>query len=159
MTPVRWMTPSDLFQATRTMDRLFDELLGPGGTSAPAREQGEATLPTYSLPVDVLETEDAYVLMAPVAGFAPEAVEVTFDQGVLVISAKAEPLQVQGTWLRQERPYGSWVRRLQLPEQVDSAEITASFEHGLLTVRVPKAAKPQPVRVPVSGAQQKALKS
>ena len=159
MTPVRWMTPGDLFQVTRTMDRLIDEFFGPGGTSAPDREQGEATLPTYTLPVDVLETEGAYLLMAPVPGFSPEAVEVTFDQGVLAISAKAEPMQVQGTWLRHERPYGSWVRRLQLPEQVEGEKITAAFEHGLLTVTVPKVAKPQPVRIPVAGGQQKVLKS
>lgn len=159
MTPVRWMAPNDLLSVTRTMDRLFDEFFGPGGTSAPAREQGEATLPTYTLPVDVLDTEDAYVLMAPVPGFAPEAVEVTFDQGVLVISAQAAPMQVQGKWLRQERPYGSWLRRLQLPERVESDRITAGFEHGLLTVTVPKATRPQPVRIPVGSGQKKALKS
>ena len=153
----RWMTPSDLYQVTRTMDRLFDEFIGYGGTSVPARDQGDAQLPTYTLPVDILETADAYLLTAPVAGFAPDAVEVTFDQGVLTLSAKAEPLQVQGTWLRQERPYGSWLRRLQLPDQVAGDKIAATVENGLLSVTVPKVPKPQPVRIPVgSSARPKA---
>ena len=147
MTTVRLWTPSDIFQATHAMDRLMDEFFGPGGASAPAG--GGDALPTYTLPVDILETAEAYVLTAPVAGFAPEQVEVTFAEGVLAISAKAEPLELQGTWLRQERPFGSWQRRLQLPQQVDAEKITAGFEHGLLTVTVPKAARPQPVRIAV----------
>ena len=149
MNTLRMWSPNDLFSVTRTMDRLFDEFLGSGGTSVPGG--GERELPTYSLPVDVLETKEAYVLTAPVPGFAPEQVEVTFDQGVLSISAKAEPLQVQGTWLRQERPYGSWLRRLQLPEQVQGDAIEAGFEHGLLTVTVPKVPAPAPVRIPIGG--------
>jgi HSP20 family protein len=139
------------------MDRLVDEFFGYGGTSTQSRSgDRERQLPTYTLPVDILETDDAYVLTAPVAGFEPEKVEVTYDQGMLTIAAKAEPLEVQGTWIRQERPYGSWVRRLQLPEQVSGDEISAGFEHGLLTVTVPKVAKPQPVRIPV-GARRKQL--
>lgn len=150
MTPVRWMTPSDLFQVTRTMDRLIDEFMGGGGSALPLRGE-DGGPPSHTLPVDILETEEAYLLTAPVPGFAPEAVEVTFDQGVLTITAQAEPRPVEGTWLRQERPHGSWTRRLQLPEQVDGAGIAADFDNGLLTVTVPKAARPQPVKIPVNG--------
>jgi len=156
----RWMAPGDLYQVTRTMDRIFDEFFGSGGTASPSDGQGTATLPTYTLPVDVFETDDSYVLTAPVAGFDPEQVEVTYDQGVLTIQVNAQPLQVQGKWLRQERPYGSWFRRLQLPEQVEGDKIAADFEHGLLTVTIPKMAQAQPVRIPVAGGKAKAaLKS
>lgn len=157
MTTLRMWNPNDLFQVTRTMDRLFDEFFGSGGTAAPGGEPGQ--LPTYALPVDVFETKDSYVLTAPVAGFTPDQVEVTFDQGVLTIHAKAQPLEVQGTWIRQERPYGSWIRRLQLPEQVQGDGIQAGFENGLLTVTVPKVPAPEPVRIQIGGTQQKALKS
>ena len=158
MTTLRMWNPSDIFQATRAMDRLFEEFLGNGGSVGPAAE-GERVLPTYTLPVDIVETKEAYVLTAPVAGFAPEAVEVTFDQGVLTITAQAEPTQVQGTWIRQERPFGSWFRRLQLPDQVEGDANRADVEHGLLTVTVPKTPTPEPVRIPVGGKQaQKTLK-
>ena len=158
MSTLRMWSPTDLFQVTRTMDRLFDEVFGAGGTVAPGGD-GERRLPTYTLPVDILETQEAYVLTAPVPGFAPEQVEVTFEQGVLSISAKAEPTQVQGTWIRQERPFGSWIRRLQLPELVQGDAIRADFEHGLLTVTVPKVPAPAPVRIPIGGAATKALKN
>ena len=154
----RWMTPGDLYSVTRTMDRIFDEVFGSGGSVGPAGDSESGSLPTYTLPVDVFETDTAYVLSAPVPGFDPEQVEVTYDQGVLTISAKAQPLQVQGKWLRQERPYGSWFRRLQLPEQVEGDRIAADFDRGLLTVTIPKLAKAQPVRIPVAGAK-KALKA
>lgn len=156
----RWMTPGDLYQATRTMDRIFDEFFGSGGSAGPASAEGPATLPTYTLPVDVFETDTSYVLTAPVPGFDPEQVELTYDQGVLTIQANAQPLQVQGRWVRQERPYGSWFRRLQLPEQVEGDKIAADFDRGLLTVTIPKMAQAQPVRIPVAGGKAKtALKA
>ena len=159
MSTVRWWTPTDLFQVTRNMDRLFDQFLGYGGTSAPAAENGGG-LPTYTLPVDILETPDAYVLTAPVAGFAPDQVEVTYEDGVLTIAAQAQPLEVQGTWLRQERPFGSWYRRLQLPQQVQAGKIGAAFDNGLLTVTVPKEQRPEPVKIKIGGGQkQPVLKS
>lgn len=155
----RWMTPGDLYQVTRTMDRIIDEFIGSGGTATPSSEPGKPELPTYTLPIDVFETDSGYVLTAPVPGFDPEQVEITYDQGVLTIQAKAEPLQVQGRWIRQERPYGSWYRRLQLPEQVEGDKIAADFDRGLLTVSVPKMAQAKPVRIPVAGGKKAALKS
>jgi HSP20 family protein len=148
---LRMWSPGDLSHVTLTMDRLFDEFFGSGGTVAPGG--GKRELPTYTLPVDVVETDAAYILTAPVPGFTPEQVDVTFDQGVLSISAKAEPLQVQGAWIRQERPYGSWLRRLQLPDQVQGDAIEAGCENGLLTVTVPKLPAPAPVRIPIGGKQ------
>lgn len=157
MTTVRWWRPNDIFEATQTMDRLIDEFFGPGGSNAPSGNSTDR-VPTYTLPVDVLETGDAYVLTASVPGFAPEQVDVTFGEGMLTIAAKADPATVQGTWLRQERPHGSWMRRLQLPQQVDAAGISAGFENGVLTVSVPKAAKPEPVRIAVGSGSGKAAK-
>ena len=50
------------------------------------------------------------------------------------------------------RPWGNWSRKLELPKEIDSANIAAKFENGVLTVRVPKAAKVEPVRIAISGA-------
>jgi HSP20 family protein len=152
------MTPSDLHSVTRTMDRILDEVLGNGGAIAPSSAGEAGSLPTFTLPVDVFETDAAYVLTAPVPGFDRDQVELTYDQGVLTITARAQPLQVQGKWLRQERPHGSWFRRLQLPEQVEGERIQADFDLGLLTVTIPKVAKAQPVRIPVAGGK-KSLKA
>lgn len=158
MTPIRWWNPAvEALQATRAMDRLFDQFFGYGGTATPEGSNG-GSVPTYFLPVDIMETDEAYVLTASVPGFAPEQVEVTFQEGMLTIAAQAEPQQVRGRWVRQERAWGSFVRRLELPVQVVSEGISASFENGVLTVSVPKLAKPEPVKIPV-GASRKQLES
>jgi HSP20 family protein len=155
MTPFRWWNPSgDLYAATRAMDRLFDEFFGPGGTSAPQQGLNGGEMPTYQLPVDILETEGSYVLTASVPGFDPSQVEVTFADGVLTILAKAQPEKVTGRWLRTERPHGSFLRKLELPQQVQGEKIAAGFENGLLTVTVPKQAKPEPIKIQVGGQKQ-----
>ena len=71
---------------------------------------------------------------------------------MLSIAAKAVPFETQGTFIRQERPWGNWSRKLELPKEIDPAKIAAQFENGVLTVRVPKAAKVQPVRIAIGGA-------
>ena len=157
MTSIRWWGPNaDLLGAARAMDRLFDQFVGP--SSGATQEDGT---PTYALPVDILETDDAYVLFASVPGVPSENVEVTFEEGMLSISAKAAPFETQGRWIRQERPWGNWTRRLELPKEVEAGSIAAQSENGVVLVRVPKAAKAQPVRIPVGGTkgeQKKQLK-
>jgi HSP20 family protein len=61
-------------------------------------------------------------------------------------------VQLEGTLIRQERPWGNWSRKLELPTEVDPANIAARFDNGVLSVRVPKAAKAKPVRIPIGAA-------
>jgi HSP20 family protein len=153
---ITWWSPSaDMRSAHRAMDRLFEQFFGEG---APAEGDG-ASPPTYYLPVDVFESDDAYTLVASVPGFKEDQVEITFEEGILSIKAKAEPHQAPGRWLRQERPYGSFVRRLEVPQQVETGKISADFDNGVLTVRIPKTAKPQPVKIPIGARQSAELTS
>ena len=146
-----WSSANDLMTASRVIDRMFDQFFGYG----PPSEQTEAGTPTYGLPVDVLEANDSFVLFASVAGFPKENVDVTFEDGVLSISVKGAPFDRQGKWLRQERPWGNWSRKLELPKDVQPDRIRADIENGMLTVVVPKAAAAQPVRIPVGGRSEK----
>lgn len=147
---IRWWDPmTDLAQTHRMMDRVFDQFFGNGGASGP---EGEAVTPTYYLPLDILETDDAYQLTAPVPGFTPDQVEVSFEDGVLSIQARTEPFVPTGRWIRRERAHGNFVRRLELPQQIQADGITANFDSGLLTVTVPKLAKPEPVKITVGSA-------
>jgi HSP20 family protein len=133
------------------MDRVFDQFFGPGSA---AGEHDRPGTPTYALPVDVLETDDSFVLYATVAGVPSENVDVTYEDGVLAISAQAAPFDRQGKLLRQERPWGNWSRKLELPREVQPDRIRADIEHGVLTVTVPKATTAQPVRIQVGGGKQ-----
>ena len=148
----RWWTPTnDLMTASRVIDRMFDQFFGYGTPS----DQNEEGTPTYGLPVDVLESNDAFVLYASVPGIPKDSVDVTFEDGILTITAKAAPFERQGKWLRQERPWGNWSRKLELPKEVQPDKIRADIENGMLMVIVPKATTAQPVRIPVGGRSAK----
>lgn len=146
---ITWWSPTaDMRSAHRAMDRLFEEFFG-----EQAPDGNGATPSTYYLPVDVFESDEAYTLVASVPGFKRDQVEITFEDGILSIKAKAEGYKAPGRWLRQERPYGSFVRRLEVPQQVETGKISADFEDGLLTVTIPKTAKPQPVKIPIGARE------
>jgi HSP20 family protein len=148
----RWWTPTnDLMTASRVIDRMFDQFFGYGTPS----DQNEEGTPTYGLPVDVLESNDAFVLYASVPGIPQDSVDVTFEDGILTITAKAAAFERQGKWLRQERPWGNWSRKLELPKEVQPGKIRADIENGMLMVIVPKATTAQPVRIPVGGRSAK----
>jgi HSP20 family protein len=150
MNAVRWVGPGSARTIdTRVMDRVFENFLHYGAGN---QENG---IPTYELPVDILETEDAYVLYATVAGVPQDDVEVTFADGMLSIDVKAVPSEAHGKFIRQERAWGNWSRKLELPKEVASASIAAEFGSGVLAVRVPKAAKTEPVRIVVGAADNK----
>jgi len=128
------------------MDRLIEQFFGeqaPEGANS-------GTPPTYYLPVDIFENDGEYTLVASVPGFRQDQVEVTFEDGILSIKAKADEPKALGRWLRQERPYGSFVRRLEVPSQVETARIGAKFDNGELTITVPKTAKPKPVKIHIA---------
>jgi len=135
------------------MDRLIEQFFG---EHAPEAANGAQGMPTYYLPVDIFESDDAYTLVASVPGFREDQVEITFDDGILSIKAKADEHKAPGRWLRQERPYGSFVRRLEVPAQVESSKIAAEFHNGELTVTVPKTAKPKPVKIQIATSKPEA---
>lgn len=142
----RWNPWNDLFALHDQMDRLFDEAYS--GVTAPTRG-GDAPA---MLPVDIRQTDEAYVVEASVPGFAPEDVEVTVDQSVLTIrgNRKQESEENRHGWIRRERRATSVFRQIGLPAEVREGEISASFENGVLTVTLPRAQKAQPKRIPVN---------
>jgi HSP20 family protein len=144
---LHWVGPrSDLVPVSNSMDRLFEQFIGYATVS-----EGDGT-PTHTLPVDILETEDAYELYASGAGIREDSVEVMFENGMLSILLKAVPLNAKGRFIRQERPWGNWIRKLELPKEVDPANIVAEFANGCLMVRIPKAAKAEPQRIAIGAA-------
>ena len=143
-TATRWTNAdTGLLAGPHQLNHLFEQLLGQGVVR---QENGT---PAYALPIDIVETADFYQLYATVAGVPQDSVEVTFESGVLSVTVPAAPTEPQGSLIRHERPWGSWSRRLELPKEVDPANIVAEFDNGVLTVRVPKAAKAMPQRIAV----------
>jgi HSP20 family protein len=130
------------YSLRRDIDRLFEDVLGRDGTQggwAPA--------------VDVREEDEALVLELELPGVSPEQVEVTAENGILTVLGEKRSERKEGDearrWHLLERSYGSFRRSFQLPKGVDEAQIEAHFDQGVLTVRVPKSALPQPRKIQV----------
>ena len=156
MTLARWGPTSELTNLHTAMDLLFSDIFGEPLRSPLSAEMSRAGAPMYHLPVDVVEVDNGYRIQAPVPGFKPEDVEVKVSDGVLTISAKRseEKRRQEGNYLRREVAFGNFQRHISLPRDVRADEIKARFENGILTLDVPRAPKPKPMRIPVQTGEQ-----
>ena len=106
----------------------------------------------WRIPVDVQHAGDDIVLSAALPGIAPEDISVTIDQGTLTISAesaKAAEGEAESGFVVRERRHGKFHRALQLPKWVDADGVETRYQHGLLTVTLPKTEATKPRRVEV----------
>lgn len=104
--------------------------------------------------VDLLETDEAFVIAADLPGVHLENVDIQFDRGTLTISgsrAATLPALEKGQLrvFSAERAAGSFARSIRLPQQVDTDKISATFADGVLTVQVPKAQSALPRKIQV----------
>jgi HSP20 family protein len=143
MTIVRWDPFRDITSLRDEMNRLFSRTLGEtaGGQ-------------TWSPAIDVIEQADAIVVKAELPGMKPEDIDIEVDDNVLTIKGERrfEEKVEDGRYYRLERSYGQFSRSLGLPQGVKADEISASFENGVLEVRVPKAEEVKPRKITVSSA-------
>jgi HSP20 family protein len=104
--------------------------------------------------LDVQEDKDNYVFHAELPGLKREDIEVSLQDGTLVISGerKVEKVEEGVEVHRQERYYGKFQRALTLPEPVAADKVRADYKDGVLTVTLPKteAAKPKKIDVSVN---------
>lgn len=109
-----------------------------------------------TVPVDIWQTEDELFVRAVVPGVRPEDLSISVLNGMVTLKGehKAYDAPAGATCLRQEIGYGSWERSFELPFSVQSDKAEAHFEHGILTVRLPKAeeAKARQIKINVAGA-------
>ena len=140
----RTMMTTPAFSLRREIDRLFDDTFGGNGLRGTS-----AWIP----PVDVRESDSELSLVFEIPGVSPDQIEVTTDNGVLTVRGEKREERKEGTEQQYhlvERVYGNFSRSFQLPKNLDESKIDANFEHGVLTVRIPKAALPQPKKIQIN---------
>jgi len=138
----------DVLGLTNRVNRLLSDTLG----SFDWQLRDSATA-AWVPPVDILEEADAIRIMAEVPGIDPRAVKISVEGNVLTIHGTKQQIAEQRTERvhRYERTYGAFERTFTLPATVDANNIKAGYEHGVLTVTLPKVeqAKPRQIAVQV----------
>jgi len=128
------------------MDRLFEESW--------VRPRVGWLLPTEeSLAIDIYETADSVVVKTAVPAVKPEDIDITITGNTLTIAGetKAEEKVEEENYIRRERRYGRYSRSIALPSGVRGEKAEATFEHGLLTLTIPKAEEAKPKVIKVKG--------
>jgi HSP20 family protein len=145
MALIRWEPVREISSIQNEVNRLFDAFFDTpvGASGAPGRRWVPA--------MDLVESDDHFVLRADLPGVAESDVKVELEDAVLTVSGerKAEHEQRKEGYHRVERAYGAFSRSLTLPEGIDPDAVEATFERGVLEVRVPKPEQRKPRRVSI----------
>lgn len=157
MALIRWEPSRELNSLQSEMNRLFNTFFG----DVPAAEGSGGTFRRWIPAMDLVETDDHFVLRADLPGLGEEDVSIELEDNVLTVSGerKTEHEDRREGYHRVERSSGRFSRALTLPEGVDAEAIQASFDRGVLEVRVPKPEKrkPRKVEISVGSGQAKAI--
>jgi HSP20 family protein len=105
----------------------------------------------WSPRVDITETDSSYEIVAEIPGVRKKDVKVTVDNGVLTVSGerKQEKEEKDKKLHRVERYYGSFCRSFALPDNVNSSNVKATFDGGVLNLTLPKTEQSQPKAIEV----------
>jgi HSP20 family protein len=157
MALIRWEPVRELNTIQNEMNRLFNTFFESPAPGNSGTAQARRWLPA----MDLVETDDHFVLRADLPGLSEEDVKIELEDNVLTVSGerKAEHEERKEGYYRVERASGTFARSLTLPEGVDPAGVTAHFHRGVLEVRIPKPEerKPRKVAITVGGAENKTI--
>jgi HSP20 family protein len=133
------------------MDRLFSDWLGESDDWSEGR-----TGFSFRLPLDVSETDDAYLIRASTPGMKPEDLDISVQNNTLIIRGEMRQQEEREgeRWHLQERRYGQFQRTITLPNNVNADQVGAQYEDGVLTLTLPKSEEAKPRRISVSGEGQ-----
>jgi len=140
----RWDPLKEMVTLREAMDRLFAEsFVRPGSAFPIMGMEGPA--------VDMYQTKDDIIVKAALPGVKPDEIEISVTGDILTLKGelKDEEKIEEGSYLRKERHFGQFVRELSLPTLVNSDKAKAEFEHGILTLRLPKAEAVKPKSITI----------
>ncbi|MGW0876025.1 Hsp20/alpha crystallin family protein [Streptomyces sp. NPDC002740] len=127
----------------RELDRLAQQLTGGAGTW---------TRPT-AMPMDAYREGEEYVIALDLPGVVKDAIDIDVERNMLTVKAerrpvtKADDVQVE----LSERPLGVFSRQLVLADTLDTERITADYDAGVLTLRIPIAERAKPRKIAIGG--------
>lgn len=142
---IRWNPFREVAAMQRAMDRAFDNFWG---NDWPIQSRWGAF---ESPALDIHESDNAYNVMIPLPGLAPDQINVRIHNGILTISGELPQPKVadNSKVVVQERSYGTFSRSVSLPQTVDEDKVEASYENGVLNLTLPKVPQAQPKQIPI----------
>lgn len=108
--------------------------------------------------LDVRESEEEYLVLVDLPGVKSEEVTIEVSDRMLSIAGSRAPVETGEAQL-SERPHGSFVRTLTLPQGVDEEKIEANYSDGVLELHVPKPVAQRPKKITIGNGTRKAIKS
>ena len=129
----------------RELDRLTQQVFGnvPGTWSRPT-----------AMPMDAYRVGDEFVVAFDLPGVSPDTIYLDVERNVLTVKAERRPT-VEGDNVEMEvaeRPLGVFSRQLFLGEALDAEHVSASYDSGVLTLRIPVAEQAKPRKIEISAA-------
>jgi len=147
----RWEPFREFATLQDRMNRLFHESFNEG------RDES-LTTSTFAPAVDVYEDEHKVTLKVEVPGIDEKDIDVRVENNTLTVHGerKIEKEEKEENYRRVERQYGSFTRTFNLPQTVDTENVSASYDKGVLKIALPKKAeaKPKQIKVQVSTEKQ-----
>jgi HSP20 family protein len=128
----------------RDLDRLTQQVFGALGTAA---------LPS-AMPMDAWRDGDEFIVEFDLPGVDPNAVDLDVERNVLTVKAERAALGEDLDLVAAERPRGIFSRQLILGDNLDTANVAASYDAGVLQLRIPVAEEAKPRRISITNASQ-----
>jgi len=129
------------------VNRLAQQLFG-------APQTGTWSRPT-AMPADAYRNGDEFVVAFDLPGVDRDAIDIDIERNVLTVRAERRPVDLgdQAVVQLSERPLGVFSRQLFLGDALDTERIAATYDNGVLVLRIPIAEKAKPRKVSVAGRQ------
>lgn len=141
----RWDPFREMSTLQERMNRLFTDQLG-------AITHDEALTGNFVPPVDVYEDENSIQVRLEVPGIEEKDIDIRLENNVLTVRGerKFEKEEKEENFHRIERRYGSFTRSFTLPATVNSEDVQADYEKGVLNIRLAKRAEAKPKQIKVN---------
>ncbi len=159
MALVRWEPARELHTIQQEMNRLFNTFFDvPAGTTTSGGNGGARR---WVPAMDLVETDEHFVLRADLPGMGEDDVKIELEDNVLTVAGerKAEHETNQEGFYRVERSFGAFQRSLTLPKGIDADAVAASFDRGVLEVRIPKPEERKPRRIEIAANGPKTIEA
>ncbi|MGW5735942.1 MULTISPECIES: Hsp20/alpha crystallin family protein [Streptomyces] len=124
----------------RELDRIAQQLVGPGTWSRPS-----------AMAMDAYREGDEYVVVFDLPGVTAEAIDIDVERNMLTVKAERRPVTKSENVQMElsERPLGVFSRQIVLADALDTERITADYDAGVLTLRIPIAERAKPRKVSI----------